>query len=163
PVMVAAVYATVGRLGFYPTDEGLLQAYTYRILHGQVPHRDFISPRPLGSALLHIVDFAVPGPLFEVSRVIALCEYAGFAVAFAWLLLLPRLGRAGVASTVRTLLWTGVVSALPTIAFVGAISAVGGFQALRTQLLGAAFIYGRPLLAVWSPHQDLLVIGPLVA
>src|SRR6266446_5125765 len=86
PALVASVYLAVGRLGFYPTDEGLNQEYTYRILLGEVPHRDFISPRPLGSALLHLVDFAIPGPLFEVSRVIALCEYAAYAVLFAWLI-----------------------------------------------------------------------------
>lgn len=83
--LVAAVYAAVGRLGFYPQDEGLVQAYTWRILHGEVPHRDFISPRPLGSALIHIIDFAIPGPLFEVSRVIALGEYALYSILFAWL------------------------------------------------------------------------------
>ncbi len=86
PALVAAVYLLVGRLGFYPTDEGLVLAYSYRILQGEVPHRDFISPRPLGSALLHLVDFVVPGPLFEVSRVISLCEYAAYGILFGWLI-----------------------------------------------------------------------------
>ena len=86
PALVAAVYVAVGRLGFYPTDEGLVEAWTYRILHGEVPHRDFVSPLPLGSALLHIVDFLIPGPLFEVARVIALCEYVAYALLFAWLI-----------------------------------------------------------------------------
>ncbi len=85
PSAVISVYLAVGRLGFYPTDEGLVEAWTYRILHGEVPHRDFVSPLPLGSALLHIVDFLIPGPLFEVARVIALCEYVAYAVLFAWL------------------------------------------------------------------------------
>src|SRR5689334_22289340 len=83
--LIAAVYAVVGRLGFYPSDEGLVQAYAWRILHGEVPHRDFISPLPLGSALIHLADFAVPGPLFEVSRVIALSEYVAYSMVFAWL------------------------------------------------------------------------------
>jgi hypothetical protein len=85
PAMVAAVYLAVGRFGFFPTDDGLVLAYSYRLLQGQVPHRDFISPRPLGSAFIHLLDFAIPGPLFEVSRVIALCEYVAYAVLFAWL------------------------------------------------------------------------------
>src|SRR6266446_7915359 len=37
PALVASVYLAVGRLGFYPTDEGLIQAWSYRILNGQVP------------------------------------------------------------------------------------------------------------------------------
>jgi len=53
---------------------------------GQVPHRDFTSPRPLGSALIHLLDFAVPGPLFEVSRIIALLQYTAYAILLAWLI-----------------------------------------------------------------------------
>lgn len=97
PFFVAAVYVSIGRLGFFPTDEGLVLAYAYRILHGQVPHRDFVSPRPLGSGLLHLIDFAIPGPLFEVSRVITLCEYVAYAVLFAWLIYALAPWRWGVA------------------------------------------------------------------
>ena len=97
PALVAAVFAAVGRLGFYPTDEGLVEAWTYRILHGEVPHRDFVSPLPLGSALLHTVDFLIPGPLFEVARVIALCEYVAYALLFAWLIYAVAPHRWGVA------------------------------------------------------------------
>jgi hypothetical protein len=249
PVLVASVYAAVGRLGFYPTDEGLNQAYSYRILHGQVPHRDFISPRPLGSALLHFVDFAIPGPLFEVSRVIAMAEYTAYGILFAWLvysvapwrwgalgagaaaaavlvnlnsfplmawytvdgllliasgylvidrgvrhrsirvtgigflllgtaaltkqsfapgpvfgwlLLVPWLSEFGWGARLRNLVVTGVLASLPTVGFVAAISVVGGFTALRTQLLGAGLVYGRSLVAAWSPRHDLLVLGPVV-
>ncbi len=97
PSAVVVVYLAVGRLGFFPTDEGLVQAYTYRILRGEVPHRDFVSPRPLGSALLHIVDFLIPGPLFEVARVITLCEYVAYAVLFAWLIYAVAPHRWGIA------------------------------------------------------------------
>jgi hypothetical protein len=86
PALVATVFIAVGRLGFFPTDEGLVQAWSYRILHGQVPHRDFISPLPEGSGVLHLVDYLIPGPLFEVSRVIAMCEYVAYAIALAWLI-----------------------------------------------------------------------------
>jgi hypothetical protein len=250
PVLVASVYLAVGRLGFYPTDEGLNQAYSYRILHGEVPHRDFISPRPLGSALLHLIDFAIPGPLFEVSRVIAMAEYTAYGIlfawliynfapwrwgalaagaaaatvlvnlnsfplmawytadglllvaagylvidrgvrrrsirvvavgflllgiaaltkqsfapgpAFGWLLLLPWLRELRWGVRFRALVGTGVLGSLPTIAFVAAISLLGGFTALRTQLLGAGLVYGRSLVAAWSPRHDLLVLGPVVA
>ena len=250
PAFVAVVYAAVGRLGFYPTDEGLMQAYGYRILSGEVPHRDFISPRPLGSALLHLVDFAIPGPLFEVSRVIALAEYVGYAVLFAWLisavvpwrwgvvmsaaaatsiflnmnvfplmawytvdgllfvaagllvvnvgvrresfrlivlgflllgaaaltkqsfvpapavgwlLTVPRLLPLGWVGRAREVVLTGFAGAVPSLLFVAVISAAGGFHALRSQLLGGAFVYGRPLVAQWSPRHDLVPLALLVA
>jgi len=99
PAIVAVIYGSVGRLGFFPTDEGLVLAYSYRILNGEVPHRDFISPRPLGSALLHLVDFAIPGPLFEVSRVIALGEFVAYSVLFAWLVYEVAPGRWSLAMT----------------------------------------------------------------
>jgi hypothetical protein len=61
---VALIVAAVGRLGFNPTDEGFVLAGSYRILHGQVPHLDFISPRPAGSLVIHVLDFALfPLPL----------------------------------------------------------------------------------------------------
>jgi hypothetical protein len=245
PALVAAVYGAVGRLGFYPTDEGLMQAYTYRILHGQVPHRDFISPRPLGSALLHLIDFAIPGPLFEVARVVAMCEYivyaalfawlihesapwrwpvamsigaaasmlvnlnvfplmawytvdglvfvsAGFvlvhhgvtrnsrlvvllgflvigiaaltkqsfipAPAFGWLLLVGRLRWLPWRARIGEVLLTGFVASLPSLVFVATIAALGGLDAMRSQLLGTGFVYGRPLVAAWSPHHDFIAL-----
>src|SRR5438309_882525 len=82
--LVAAVYSAVGRIGFNPTDEGYVQAGSYRILLGQLAHRDWISPRPVFSSVIHTVDFLVPAPLFEVSRVIALFEFAGYAILLAW-------------------------------------------------------------------------------
>ena len=97
PSAVVLVYLAVGRLGFYPTDEGLVEAWAYRVLHGEVPHRDFVSPLPLGSALLHTVDFLVPGPLFEVARVITLCEYVAYSAMFAWLIYAVAPHRWGVA------------------------------------------------------------------
>lgn len=250
PLLVAWVYLAVGRLGFYPTDEGLNQAYSYRILLGQVPHRDFISPRPLGSALLHLVDFAIPGPLFEVSRVIAMIEYAMYAMLFAWLiynlapwrwgvlaamaaaasalvnlnsfplmgwytadglllvaggyvliargverqsaravatgflllgmaaltkqsfapapvfgwiLLVPWLQDLAWPARLRSLISTGLLAAFPSLVFVTTISLLGGFAALRTQLLGNGLVYGRSLLAAWSPRHDLYALGALVA
>ena len=248
--LVAAIYAAVGRLGAPSADEGLLQAYSYRILQGQVPHRDFIAPTPLGSALLHVIDFAIPGPLFEVSRVIALGEYvayatlfawlilerapwrwglvmslgtalsvlvnlnvfpimswytvdglvflaAGFLVitygvrrdswrtilagffvvglaalakqsyvpapAFAWLVLVPRLAGLPWAARVRALIGTGIVAALPSVAYLAVVAALGGLDEMLRQLFSAGLVYGRPLVAAWSPHHDLVVLGPLFA
>lgn len=38
-------------IGFAPTDEGWLQAIARRMMEGEVPHRDFISIRPVLSAI----------------------------------------------------------------------------------------------------------------
>lgn len=80
--VTGALAALVGTLGFNPTDEGLVLSYGYRILHGEIPHLDFISPRPIGSSVLHLVDFLIPGPLLLTSRVIALCEMTAIALLF---------------------------------------------------------------------------------
>lgn len=41
-------------IGFSPTDEGWLQAIARRLLEGEMPHRDFISVRPVLSAMLQM-------------------------------------------------------------------------------------------------------------
>jgi hypothetical protein len=41
-------------IGFNPTDDGWLQAGARRLLDGEVPHRDFISVRPVLSLILQV-------------------------------------------------------------------------------------------------------------
>jgi hypothetical protein len=84
--LVGWVFLRIGHLGFNPTDEGYVLAQAHRLLLGDVPHRDFVSPRPVLSGLLHLLDHAVPGPLFVVSRFIALVEIAGYSLLFASLI-----------------------------------------------------------------------------
>ena len=81
--LVTIIFEFVERLGFNPTDDGFVLAQTYRILHGQIPHRDFISPRPVGSPLLHTIDFTIPLPLLEATRLIGLVEIVAYTVLFA--------------------------------------------------------------------------------
>ena len=69
------------RIGFNPTDDGLILGQAARILNGQIPHADFATPRPVGSALLHMVDFALPTPLLLTSRALVLAELLVIAVA----------------------------------------------------------------------------------
>jgi len=61
--------------GFNPSDDGVVLAQSYRILHGEVPHRDFISIRPAGSAYMHMIHFFSPLPLEISSRWLAWMEY----------------------------------------------------------------------------------------
>lgn len=48
-------------IGFSPTDDGWLQAVARRLLDGEVPHRDFISVRPVLSAMLQMPLTALGG------------------------------------------------------------------------------------------------------
>jgi hypothetical protein len=57
----------VGRFGFNPSDQGFVLALSWRVLNGEIPHVDIVSPRPLGSAYLHLLEFVLPGPLFLAS------------------------------------------------------------------------------------------------
>src|SRR6266540_215976 len=82
--LTVVVFVTIGRIGFQPTDDGNVLAQTYRLLHGQVPHRDVIFARPMGSAFLHIVDYGLPMPLFEASRLIGVAEIVAYSMLFAW-------------------------------------------------------------------------------
>jgi len=87
PILVTAfLFVEIGRLGYNPTDDGNVLAQTGRILHGQVPHKDIIFARPMGSALLHMLDYAIPMPRFEASRLVGIGEFVLYSFAFAWLI-----------------------------------------------------------------------------
>jgi hypothetical protein len=50
----SAAHVLYSHLGFSPTDEGYMLAGSRRLLDGQVPHRDYVSLRPVGTHLLHM-------------------------------------------------------------------------------------------------------------
>ncbi|MFB9300518.1 hypothetical protein [Kibdelosporangium philippinense] len=84
--LAAAVVARVARFGFTPADQGFILAGSWRLLHGEIPHADVISGRPLGSAVLHMIDFLSPAPLFISSVYIAMVQIIVFTIACAALL-----------------------------------------------------------------------------
>ena len=84
--LVYWIFERAGHLGFNILDDGLVAAYSDRILHGQVPHRDFITPRLAGTPILHIVDFALPLPLYLSERLVGTAEVVAFSVLLAWLI-----------------------------------------------------------------------------
>lgn len=75
--------ARIGRFGFHPSDQGFILAQSWRLLQGDIPHSDIISARPLGSAVLHLIDFALPFPLFVTSDVVSMLEIVLATVALA--------------------------------------------------------------------------------
>src|SRR6185436_6835443 len=78
-----AAHLSFSQLGFNPTDDGFILAYSRRLLDGQIPHRDFISIRPVGSALLHAPELLFGGThTFWISRLAVWFEFA--LIAWAW-------------------------------------------------------------------------------
>lgn len=73
--------------GFNPTDDGFVLSSSVRLLHGQIPHADFSSLRPLGCAYLHIPELLINKEhTFLVSRLVFWLELS--AIAYVWTLLL---------------------------------------------------------------------------
>src|SRR4030042_3917580 len=70
-------------LGYNPTDDGFILAYGRRLLEGQIPHKDFISIRPSGSAFLHLPEVAFGGDYtFWISRLVFWFQQAIIAICF---------------------------------------------------------------------------------
>ncbi|MFN8236971.1 MAG: hypothetical protein U0T77_02285 [Chitinophagales bacterium] len=76
-------HALFSRYGFNPTDEGFVLSATNRVMHGQIPHVDFSSVRPLGYAYLHIPELLLSKKyFFLISRFVFWLEQA--LIAFLW-------------------------------------------------------------------------------
>lgn len=72
------------KYGFNPTDEGFVLSATNRVLHGQIPHVDFSSVRPLGYAYLHIPELLFSkNYIFLISRYVFWLEQV--LIAFLWI------------------------------------------------------------------------------
>lgn len=72
--------------GYNPSDDGVILAQSYRILNGEIPHRDFIAIRPVLSGILHSIHFFSPLPVFESSRWFVIFENFITAVFFSLIL-----------------------------------------------------------------------------
>jgi hypothetical protein len=71
----------LSRAGYSPTDDGMILALARRLVSGEVPHRDFISVRPVGSGLLH-APFLLAGELgYWTSRWFVWCQFGAIAWA----------------------------------------------------------------------------------
>jgi hypothetical protein len=70
-------------LGFNPMDDGFILASSRRLLDGEIPHRDFISIRPVGSPILHLPEVMVGGDAtFWLGRLVTWFEFA--LIAWIW-------------------------------------------------------------------------------
>jgi hypothetical protein len=74
-------------IGFCPSDDGLNLALSRRLLEGQVPHRDFINLRPIGTPLLHLPFVLFGGDYtFWISRLFVWFEFA--CIAWTWTIII---------------------------------------------------------------------------
>lgn len=72
--------------GFNPSDDGVVLAQSFRVLNGDIPHKDFISIRPVASAYLHAIYFNLPFPLEVTARWFVVLEF--FAFSLLWIFIL---------------------------------------------------------------------------
>jgi len=71
--------------GLNPTDEGVILAQSWRIINGEIAHKDFISIRPVGSGLLHSINFLIPGNIVVNARWFVLFQFFTIAVVISLL------------------------------------------------------------------------------
>jgi hypothetical protein len=75
--------------GFNPTDEGVVLAQSWRIINGEVPHKDFVSIRPAASGYLHSIALIMPGDAVVNARWIVIFQF--FTIALVITLTLYKL------------------------------------------------------------------------
>lgn len=79
-------------------DGNFILSYTHRILNGEIPHADFVSLRPAGSPIFHLIDYALPMPLLISSRVVTITEFVALSFALGLLLVDRPLREASIAA-----------------------------------------------------------------
>jgi hypothetical protein len=84
-----AFFAAFGSYSWYQCDYGMIPAYTWRILNGDVPYRDFIYVRPPLTLYLHSLWLLLPSGI-DVSRAIYYLQFVAAAIVPA--LVASRLG-----------------------------------------------------------------------
>lgn len=77
-------------MGFSPTDEGWILAYSRRLLAGQVPHRDYLRVQIPGTEFFHAPEVLFGGEYtYWISRFVAWLQIA--VIAWAWPIILSKL------------------------------------------------------------------------
>jgi hypothetical protein len=156
--------------GFCPMDEGLVLAQTHRVLLGQTPHVDFVAPRPALSAVLHLVDYLLPMPLFRASRLLGLLEIATYTTVSAALVFRRAPSRW---SLVQILGWATAlllnVHGFPLMAWYtidGILLVAAGFALVRRGATesgaGPTLTYGFLLLGAAPLTKQSFFAAPLI-
>ncbi|MGI8828882.1 MAG: hypothetical protein ACR2I5_03800 [Candidatus Limnocylindria bacterium] len=168
--MFAALAVTILGDGFNPTDEGLVAAAAQRILDGQVPHIDFISPRPAVSALLHAPETLLPTPIFLTGRAIALAQIIGFSVLLGWLILDRSPATWGIAAVLGVAASALVnLNTIPLMAWyttdglflaaIGLVTLGAGLRGVRPGVIGLAFVALALAAMAKQSFAPVLIVG----
>ncbi|MFC2117659.1 hypothetical protein ACFLSY_03345 [Bacteroidota bacterium] len=68
--------------GYNPSDDGVILAQSFRLFNGEIPHKDFISIRPVFSSILHGIHLISPLPMQISARWFIIFQY--FTYSFLW-------------------------------------------------------------------------------
>ena len=79
--MPTIAHLWLSRAGYAPSDDGMILALARRLVSGEVPHRDFISVRPVGSGLLHAAALLAGELGYWTSRWFVWCQFGAIAWA----------------------------------------------------------------------------------
>lgn len=74
-ILILVFWRTQALYGFNPSDDGFILAQSWRLIHGEIPHVDFTSPRPLGSAFIHAPFALLPVGMLAVSRLFVVFQF----------------------------------------------------------------------------------------
>jgi len=80
-LLVGLFFFFQARFGFNPTDDGFVLNQAWRLANGDLPHVDFSSPRPLGSAFLHYPIVFLESHMLAASRILVLFQQLWIAFA----------------------------------------------------------------------------------
>ncbi len=123
-----ALHLAYSWMGYNPTDDGFVLAYARRILEGQIPHRDFISIRPAGSAYLHAPLVLLAGKYtYWLSRYVVWLQLA--VISWCWVSLLEQ----------------------------GARLDLSALEKMALAFLGVAFCENLTLHAIWHTTDGLFL------
>jgi len=167
--LIGALFVLLAPWGANTMDGGLILAQSYRILHGEIPHLDFLTPRPAGSAYLHVLDFVIPLPLVLASRLVAICEFVGYALLFALIVYRRRLVElssaeiAGVACAALVSIQTFLIIPFYTIDALVLLGA-GWLLILRAHdLRSASLRFGFLFLGLAATTKQSFWFAPILA
>ncbi|MEN9522580.1 MAG: hypothetical protein RL065_957 [Bacteroidota bacterium] len=76
-VVVSILSFFISKLGYNPTDDGVILSLSRRLFMWQAPHKDFISIRPTGSGLIHLPELLLGGKfVYLTSRLVVCFQFA---------------------------------------------------------------------------------------
>jgi hypothetical protein len=94
----------LSRLGYNPTDDGVILSLARRMFMWQAPHKEFISIRPTGSGLLHMPELLMGGNyVFLISRLVVCFQFA--CISYFSILLLQKASSFTASFFVKTIIF----------------------------------------------------------